>query len=48
MNDAGGMKEPPPDFILTWFFPAVKGWKPSKEGSRQVLPKKTKNSVTFS
>ena len=48
MNDAGGMKGPPPDSILPRFSPAVKGWKPSKTVPRQVLPKKTKNSVTFS
>lgn len=48
MNDAGGIKGPPPDSILPWFFPAVKGWNPSNKSPRQVLPKKTKNSVTFS
>ena len=48
MNDAGGVKAPPPKPILPRFFPFVKGWKPSKARPRQVLPKKTKNSVTFS
>ena len=48
MNDAGGMKGPPPDSILPRFFLSVKGWNPSKPRPRQVLPKKTKNSVTFS